>query len=185
MGFTGSLGNTALHNLTTAHIIKLHDIVAKMGAERCPTGTQSVYWTKPLDELVTWLRVAGARTRPLPLIGARILTTIIQRQPFQDCNHRTAYALTLEIFGFFGMRLSASPEEIKNLLADVYRGRITESALEKWLGDHLCALNSTEPRSSSTGASSLSTRASSESKSVSKSMNEDTLGDIKDLREEI
>lgn len=140
-----------LTDMTVERIILIHDAVSKVGPEPCPTGEQSVYYSRPIDELVMWLH--NNSHLPPAVITAKVLGTIIQRQPFQDCNHRTAYATAMEILSFYNLTVEASVEEKEYLLGKIYKEQLTENEVANWISSHLRSLNSGEPSRSSIGRS--------------------------------
>ena len=161
--FTG-YSEADVATITKERIIATHDEVSKQGKEKCPTGERAVYWEAPIDDLAAYLKI----TRDAPeAIVERVFAQIVGKQPFQDCNHRTAWAVGKMVMACFGRELVADEGE-KKMLGKIYKGTIGKQEVIDWITAHSrVRLNSSEPSLSNTARSRATTQRNSAANSSS------------------
>ena len=146
-------GYDVLRNFNVAYIMSVHDSVSNIGDEHCVTGVYGLYWDKPLIKLICYTKHAISTKIEPSRIAAKYITEILQCQPFQDCNHRTGFAMMQKILDAFRFTLNSTNIENKELGIKIYNsdtGQIiyNENDVYNWIKIHLVSYKSCAPNSS-------------------------------------
>ena len=102
--------------------------------ELCPASyAEGIRIEELAEEFVNEIRNLSAQRAPPLTLAAHCLRFPIWRQPFKNCNHRTGYALCVQVLELFDYELTLPSEEIIDFVFSINRLNRTYSDVEQWL----------------------------------------------------
>jgi hypothetical protein len=105
--------------------------------EVCPaTFDEGIRIQELAEEFVELIRELSLQRAPPIRIAASSLRFLVWRQPFKNCNHRTGYAMCMQILELFGYEMPLSKDEITEYIFSINRFNRSDDDVELWLGSN-------------------------------------------------